>query len=101
MEGIGHPSLAAGNVRNRDGAGDDGRIHRERWLNPDRREECRDPWGFVLLGGGRWLLRSESVVDVKVRVNRGFAYNAYVGTTPSWTYNSTFQGSQSMTPSQQ
>ena len=34
--------------------------------------------------------KHRSVLDVKARVNRGFAYTAYLNVTPSWTYNSTF-----------
>ena len=33
-----------------------------------------------------------SVLVVKARVNRGFVYNAYLGSATSWTYNSTFAG---------
>ncbi|MBB2893728.1 hypothetical protein [Flexivirga oryzae] len=33
-----------------------------------------------------------SILDVKARVNRGFAYNAYLGPATDWLYNSTFSG---------
>ena len=33
-----------------------------------------------------------SILDVKARVNRGFAYNAYLGPETDWLYNSTFSG---------